>query len=29
MVNRMTNATENSIGVSNVIEPCHMVLTPS
>ena len=27
MVNRITNATANSIGVSNVSEPCHMVLT--
>ena len=27
MVNRMTKATANSIGVSKVIEPCHMVLT--
>ena len=26
MVNRITNATANSIGVSNVSEPCHMVL---
>ncbi|MNP22809.1 hypothetical protein D3C76_1154940 [compost metagenome] len=27
MVNRMTKATANSIGVSKVSEPCHMVLT--
>ncbi|MNI73363.1 hypothetical protein D3C73_1293650 [compost metagenome] len=26
MENRITNATANSIGVSNVNEPCHMVL---
>ena len=27
MVNRMTNATANSMGASKVIEPRHMVLT--
>ncbi|CRM68299.1 hypothetical protein [Pseudomonas sp. 22 E 5] len=27
MVNRITKATANSIGVSKVSEPCHMVLT--
>jgi len=27
MVNRITNATANSIGVSNVIEPFHIVVT--
>lgn len=27
MVNRMTKATANSIGVSKVSAPCHMVLT--